>query len=420
MKILHPNCAGLDVHKKTVVASHRVQQADGTEQTVTRTFSTLTSGLLSLSDWLVASGATHVAMESTGEYWKPVYNILEAAFSPENLMVVNSAHIKNVPGRKTDAKDAEWLAELLGNGLVKPSFVPPPPQRQLRDLTRHRLNFIRERVNLVNRLQKTLEGANIKLASVASDVMGKSARAILDMLIQGCTDTEAMAQLSQGRLRQKRELLAQSLDGRVQPHHRFILTELLCQIDSLDESIARFDAAVEEACAKETPFAEAVQRLDTIPGVSHSVAEQVVAEIGVDMSRFPTAGHLAVWAGVAPGNRETGGKKLPTRTRQGNLFLRRVLVQAAHGAAHTKETFLSAQYRRLLPRRGKKRAIMAVAHSILVICYYLISRKEDYQELGSDYADRQKPEATVHRLVSRLTRLGYDVQLNPRAVVAAA
>jgi transposase len=338
----------------------------------------------------------------------------------ESLLVVNAAHVKNVPGRKTDTNDAEWLAELLAHGLVKASFVPSPPQRRLRDLTRHRANFIRERVNLVNRLQKTLESANIKLASVATDVMGKSGRAILEALARGSTDTAAMAELSKGRLREKRGLLAQALDGRVQAHHRFILSELLCQIDSLDETIARFNGAIEEACQAETPFEEAVERLDTIPGIARSAAEQIVAEIGTDMSRFPSAGHLSAWGGVAPGNHESGGKRLSGRIRQGNLSLRRVLIQAAHAAAHTKETALSAQFHRLAPRRGKKRAAIAVAHSILVICYHLIKNKQNYKELGVDYADQQKPEFTVRRLVSRLTKLGYDVQLNARAVPLAA
>ena len=420
MNLLHPNCAALDVHKKTVVANHRVQRADGTADAVTRSFSTMTHDLLALCDWLVAAGATHVAMESTGEYWKPVYNVLEGVIDPSCLLVVNAAHVKNLPGRKTDANDAEWLAELLAHGLVKASFVPPPPQRQLRELTRHRYNFVRERVNLVNRLQKTLESANIKLASVATDVMGKSGRAILQALVQGSTDTAALAELSKGRLRGKREQLVQALEGRVQEHHRFILSELLCQIDSLDETIARFDAAIAQACEAQAPFAEAVERLDTIPGIARSAAEQILAEIGADMGRFPTARHLAAWAGVAPGNHESGGKRLSGRIRQGNLSLRRVLIQSAYAASHTKDTSLSAQYHRLAARRGKKRAAVAVAHSILIICYHLISRKQDYQELGADYTDRQKPEATVRRLVSRLTRLGYDVQLNPKSVHVAA
>jgi transposase len=265
-----------------------------------------------------------------------------------------------------------------------------------------------------------LESANIKLASVASDVLGKSGRAMLEALVAGSTDTQALAELSRGKLRSKREQLARALDGRMGAHHRFILSELLCQIDSLDDTIDRFDAAIQEACQAEAPFGEAVERLDTIPGIARSAAEQIVAEIGTDMNRFPSAAHLAAWAGVAPGNNQSGGKRLSGRIRPGNQNLRRVLIEAAHAASHTKETLLSAQYHRLATRRGKKRALVAVAHSILVICFHLISRKQHYQELGADYHDRQKPEATVRRLVGRLTRLGYDVYLNPKADPAAA
>jgi transposase len=417
MNVLYPNCAGLDVHKKMVVACHLVREANGEPRVQKRTFSTMTVDLLALSDWLQAGGVTHVAMESTGEYWKPVYNILEGVFEPDCLLVVNAGHVKNVPGRKTDASDAEWLAELLQHGLLRASFVPPPAQRELRELTRHRTNFVRERVNLVNRLQKTLESANIKLASVASDVLGKSGRAMLEALVAGQTDPALLAELSKGRLREKREQLEQALTGRVQAHHRFILSELLCQIDSLDETIARFDVAIQEACA---PFEEAVERLDTIPGIARSAAEQIVGEIGTDMGRFPTAHHLAAWAGVAPGNHESGGKRLSGRIRQGNLALRRVLVQAAHAAAHTKDTYLSAQYHRLVGRRGKKRAAIAVAHSILVICYHLIARNETYKELGGNYFDQRKPEATVRHLVNRLQQLGYNVTLDPQEAQAAA
>lgn len=417
MNVLYPNCAGLDVHKKTVVACHLVRETNGLPKVHKRTFSTMTTDLLALSDWLQAGGVTHVAMESTGEYWKPVYNILEGVFEPDCLLVVNAGHVKNVPGRKTDASDAEWLAELLQHGLLQASFVPPPAQRELRELTRHRTNFIRERVNLVNRVQKTLESANIKLASVATDVMGKSGRAMLEALVVGQTDPVLLADLSKGRLREKREQLEQALTGRVKAHHRFILAELLCQIDSLDETIGRFDAAIQQACA---PFEEAVERLDTIPGIARSAAEQIVGEIGSDMSRFPTARHLAAGAGVAPGNHESGGKRLSGRIRQGNLALRRVLVQAAHAAAHTKDTYLSAQYHRLAGRRGKKRAVLAVAHSILIICYHLIARKETYKELGGNYFDQRKPEATVRHLVSRLQKLGYDVTLSPQTAQAAA
>jgi len=409
MDIIHTHCAGLDVHKKTVVASRLTRDAQGQRQSATRTFGTMTADLLALSDWLQAGGVTHVAMESTGEYWKPVYNILETNFQ---LLLVNAQHVKAVPGRKTDVKDAQWLAELLEHGLLRASFVPPAPQRALRELTRHRSNFIRERATLSNRVQKTLESANIKLASVASDVLGASGRAILSALLAGEMPPSAMADLAKGRLRDKREALEKALCGCVQAHHRFILTEILCQIDSLDESIARFDAAIEEACR---PYQQAVEHLDTIPGVARSTAELIVSEIGIDMSRFPTPARLASWAGVAPGNHESAGKRLSSRVRPGNQALRTGLVQAAHAAARMHQTYLSAQYHRLAARRGRKRAILAVAHSILVIAYRLIERDEDYKELGADYFDKARLEVTAKRLTHRLERLGFDVTLQSKA-----
>lgn len=418
MRVLYPCCAGLDVHKKTIVGCRISQDASGKTLLEKRTFSTMTRALLELSDWLQAGRVTHVAMESTGEYWRPVYNILEGQFE---LLVVNAAHMKAVPGRKTDSKDAEWVAELLEHGLLRASFVPPIEQRDLRDLTRARSNFIRERATLVNRVQKALEGANIKLACVATDVLGVSGRAILEALINdaaGTADPAALAQLARGRMRSKQEQLEEALCGRVRPHHRMILKELLAQIDSLDASIARFDQAIEEVCQNHAPFEQAVQHLDTIPGVARAAAEVIVSEIGTDMSRFPTAGHLCAWAGVAPGNHESAGKRLSGRVRQGNQALRKHLLQAAHAASHTQETFLSGQYHRLVPRRGKKRALMAVAHSILVIAYHLIQRNEDYKELGAAYHDQQRPEKTAMRLVSRLKQLGFEVTLTPCAAAA--
>ena len=296
----------------------------------------------------------------------------------------------------------------MQHGLLRASFIPPVAQRELRDLTRYRSTFIQERVTLINRVQKLLEDANIKLAAVASDIMGVSGRAMLAALVAGHTDPQALAELAKGRLRSKRDLLAKRLDGRVKPHHRFVLTELLCQIDGLDETIARFDAQIEEICG---PFDEAVGLLDTIPGVARRTAEMIVAEIGTDMSRFPSADHLASWAGVAPGNHESAGKRTSGKTRKGNRFLRTTLVQAAHAAARTKGTYLSAQYRRLAARRGKKRAILAVAHSILVMAYYMIQRQEPYREAGADFFDRLQPEDTARRLVKRLESLGYHVTL---------
>ena len=400
MQVMYERCAGLDVHKKTVVAC--VLTPEGQE---TRTFGTMTAELLALADWLLACGCTHVAIESTGDYWKPVFNILEGTCE---VILVNAQHVKAVPGRKTDVKDAAWLAELLQHGLLRASFIPPVAQRELRDLTRYRSTFIRERVTLINRVQKLLEDANIKLASVASDIMGVSGRAILAALLAGHTEPQALADLAKGRLRTKRELLAQALDGRVKPHHRFVLTELLCQIDGLDETIARFDAQIQAVYGS---FEEAVGLLDTIPGVARHTAEMLVAEIGTDMSRFPSADHLAAWAGVAPGHHESAGKRTSGKTRKGNRFLRTTLVQAAHAAVRTKQTYLSAQYRRLASRRGKKRAILAVAHTILVMAYYMLQRQEPYREAGADFFDRLQPEDTARRLVKRLEHLGYHVVL---------
>lgn len=401
MNVIYERCAGLDVHKKTVVAC--VRTAAGSKET--RTFGTMTPDLLALSDWLVTYGCTHVAMESTGDYWKPVFNLLEGSLE---VLLVNPQHVKAVPGRKTDVKDAAWLAELLQHGLLRASFIPPVAQRELRDLTRYRSTFIRERATLVNRVQKVLEDTNIKLASVASDVMGVSGRAMLAALVAGHTDPEALADLAKGRLREKHEQLVKALEGHVKPHQRFVLTELLCQIDSLEETIARFDEQIRQACA---PFEAAVTLLDTIPGVARQAAEMIVAEIGTDMSRFPSAADLAAWAGVAPGNHERAGKRYSGKMRKGNRTLRTVLTQAAHAAARSKATYLSAQYRRLAARRGKKKAIMAVAHSILVMAYHMIRNNEPYREAGADYFDKLRPEDVAKRLVKRLQALGYNITL---------
>ena len=405
MDVLFTHCAGLDVHKKTVVACVIIPAPTRGWHKETRTFNTMTADLLALSDWLESLAVTHVALESTGEYWRPVFNILEGSFE---VLLANAQHIKAVPGRKTDVNDAEWIADLLQHGLLRASFIPPVAQRDLRDLTRHRSNFVRERTNLVNRLQKTLEGANIKLAAVASNVVGVSGRAILSALIAGQTDPVILAELSRGQLRNKREQLAQALAGRVKPHHRFVLSELLCQIDSLDETITHFDEEIKKYCA---PFEEAVVLLDTIPGIAQASAEMIVAEIGSDMSRFPSANHLAAWAGLAPGNNESGGKRRYGKTRQGNRVLKTGLVQAAHAVAHTKGNYLSAQYHRLVGRRGKKKAVIAVAHSILVIAYHMLKHHQPYKDLGGNYFDELKPETTAKRLAKRIEKLGYQVVL---------
>ena len=405
MDIVHTHCAGLDVHKKTVVAAIIVPDPQGGLHKETRSFGTMTIELLALSDWLMEHGVTHVAMESTGEYWKPVFNILENNFE---VLLVNAQHIKAVPGHKTDVKDSEWIAELLRHGLLRASFIPPLGQRELRELTRYRSTFVKERVTLVNRLQKVLESANIKLASVATDVMGVSGRAMLEALIEGNASPEEMAELAKGRLREKRELLAKALQGRVKSHHRFVLTELLCQIDGLNETVVRFDEQIQEYCR---PFEEVVELLDTIPGVARETAEIIVAEIGTDMSRFPSADHLASWAGVSPGNNESAGKRRTGKTTQGNHALGVALNHAANAASHTKSTYLSAQYHRLAARRGKKRAIVALEHSILIIAYHIIQSKVPYQELGGNYFDKRRPETTTQRLVKRLEHLGFQVSL---------
>jgi transposase len=413
MRAIYARVAGLDVHKKVIVACIQIMLTDGSWQVEKRNFGTMTADLLMLSDWLLSHEISHVAMESTGEYWKPVFNILENNFE---VIIVNAQHISKVPGRKTDQSDAEWIAELMQYGLLKASFIPPLGQRELRELTRYRSTFVRERATLANRVQKALESANIKLASVASDVLGVSGRAMLNALIEGKATPSEMADLAKGRMREKREELNKALEGRIKPHHRFVLTELLCQIDNLDEALARFDEQIKDYCR---PFEEAVTQLDTIPGVARHTAEISVSEIGVDMSRFPTADHLAAWAGVAPGNNESAGKRRSGKTRPGNKSLRAALNQAAHGAAHTKNTYLTAQYQRLAARRGKKKAIVAVMHSILVISYHLIQRNEPYRELGGDYFDKRKPEATAKRLVKRLERLGFQVSLQNMPVSVA-
>jgi len=405
MEILFPRCAGVDIHKRTVVACRIVLTGDGEWLRETRSYGTTSEELLRLADWLAAGGCTHVGLESTGEFWKPVFNLLESSFE---VWLLNAQHIQAVPGRKTDVRDAEWIADLLRHGLVRPSFIPPRPQRELRELTRHRTNFVRERATLVNRVQKVLEGTNRKLASVVSNVVGASGRAILAALLGGETDVVILAELAKGNLRKKRDQLERALVGHIAPHQCFLLTELLAQIDGLDETIARFDDAIARQCAASEQEA-IIQLLDTIPGVGRAMAELLVAEVGVDMTRFPTPGHLAAWAGVAPGNNERAGRQRSGRTRTGNAWLQTALVQAAHGAARMRGTALAAKYQRVAARRGAKRAIMAVAHRLLIIAYHVIARREPYRELGADYLERRHAPATVDRLVRRLQQLEVAV-----------
>jgi transposase len=405
MEILYRCCCGMDVHKKFVVACLLRIDEQGEETRHVQRFETYTEDLLRLSDWLTSSGCTHVAMESTGVYWKPLYNLLEGHLE---LLVVNAHHIKAVPGRKTDVKDAEWIAELLQHGLLKARFIPPRSQRDWRDLTRYRTSLVQERVRIVNRLQKVLEDANLKLAGVATDVMGKSGRVMLEAILAGATDSEQLAELAKGRLRNKLPQLKQALNGRVRAHHRFLLVEQLSHIDYLDEAIGRLSGEIAERLR---PFQAEIQRFDTIPGINRSIAEVLLAEIGPDMNRFPDAHHLASWAGMCPGHNESGGKRQSGKTRKGNRWLRQALIEAAHGASHTKDTYLSCQYRRLVGRRGKKRALVAVGHSLLVIAYHVLNRQATYVELGSNYFDQLHRCRLEQNLVQRLQKLGYTVTL---------
>lgn len=440
MRIIYKRCAGLDVHKKIIVACRRRMGRDGQVEQECRSFGTTTPELLVLVDWLLEWEISHVAMESTGDYWKPVYNLLEGQIE---VYLVNAKHVHHVPGRKTDQQDAEWLAELMQYGLLKPSFIPPRPQRDLRDLTRYRTKQVRERAREINRVQKLLETANIKLASVATDIMGRSGRTMLDQLVAGQTDPAILADLAKGRLRNKLVQLEQALTGRVRSHHRFLLAQQLAHLDFLDEQIEAISQEIERRLAESNPadptvspvgqsqpdpsspapqqplcFQAAVALLDTIPGVNQRTAEVIVAELGPDMSRFPTHKHAAAWAGLAPGNNESAGKRYSSRIRDGNQALQTALSEAAWAAARTKGTYLAALYRRLAPRRGKKRAIVAVAHSILVSVYHMLSRHEPYHDLGGNYFDERKKASIVNRLLHRLEKLGYAVQLEPLAMAA--
>jgi transposase len=404
MDKVNPRCAGLDVHKDSVWACARVDGARHTQR-----FGTTSRELLRLGDWLASLGVTAVAMESTGVFWKPVWNLLEDGRF--GLMLVNARHVKQVPGRKTDVSDCQWIAELLEHGLLERSFVPDRPQRELRDLTRQRTQLLGDRARVVNRVQKTLEDANVKLASVATDVMGKSGRAILDALVEGRLTPAQMAELVHRRMEAKKPLLREALLGRVTDHHRFMLRQLLEQVDALDRLVEQFDARVE---AVMSPLErEAVERLDAVPGFDVRTGQNVIAEIGTDMSRFPSPHHLASWAGMCPGNHESAGKRKGGRTRQANRWLKGALTQAAWGASRTRRSYFSAQHRRLTTRRGVKRATIAVAHSLLVTAHCLLSRPaEPYADLGAGYFEKlDSPEKQAERMVRKLLRLGYTVEV---------
>lgn len=438
MRVLYERVAGLDVHKKTVVACRMRLTGDKRIEWEKRTFGTMMVDLLGLHDWLSEWAVEQVAIESTADYWKPVFNILEDGFE---VILVNAKHVQKVPGRKTDLSDAEWLAELMLHGLLKASFIPPKPQRELRELTRYRTTVVRERARIVNRVEKLLESTNIKLSSVVTDVMGVSAKAMLTELAAGATDPQALADLAKGRLRNKTKELEAALVGSISPNQRFILARQLSHIDFLDEQIDAFNEQISQhlqqmaspavkddetdddgssgAAPTDTlSWTEAVELLDTIPGVDERTAEIILAEIGLDMSQFPTADDLASWAGFAPGNYQSGGKRYSGRTTKGNRPIGAAINQAAWAASRTKETWLKARYHRLVARRGKKRAIVALGRSILVSVWHMLSKRQPYQDLGADYYDQRRKESKVTYLTKQLTRLGFAVQLDPLPVAA--
>ena len=400
---------GLDVHRDTVAACVRVPGPNRRPQQDVRTFGTTAAELLALRDWLEGHGVTHVAMESTGVYWKPVFYVLEDSFT---CLLVNATHIKQVPGRKTDVRDCVWIAQLLEHGLLRGSFVPPAPIRELRDLTRHRKVLIQERSRAANRLHKLLQDAGIKLASVATDILGASARAMLDALVEGTTDPDVLADLARGKLRKKLPALRQALTGRFRPHHAFLVSQLLAHVDYLNESIT---AVSEEVAVRITPFAAQVEQLDTIPGINTRTAEVIIAELGVDMHFFPSDRHLASWAALCPGNHESAGKHASGKTRQGNRWLRTALIEAAAAAIRTKDSALGARYRRIMRHRGHKKAVVAVAHAMLRSIYHLLAEGTTYHDPGAGYFDRRHAQRVTRRAIQLLERQGFRVVLEPAA-----
>ena len=409
MEQMVERCAGLDVHKATVAACVRVPGSNGRRLQEIRTFGTSTVELLALRDWLAGHGVTQVAMEATGVYWKPVYYVLEQDFC---VILVNAAHVKQVPGHKTDVADCAWLAQLLEHGLLRASFVPPRPIRELRDLTRLRKSLIQDRAGVINRLHKVLQDSGIKLSNVATNVLGVSGRAMLSALIGGTSDPDQLAELARGRLRSKLPALRQALTGRFRAHHAFLVGQLLAHIDYLEEAVVDLSQRIDELMA---PFAAVLKRLVTIPGVGQRAAEVIIAETGSDMSQFPSPQHLSSWAGICPGNDESAGKRRRGKTRRGNPWLRAGLIEAGQAAARTKRTALGARYRRIMSHRGHNKAVLAVARSILEISYHLMRRSTTYQELGTDYCDRQHAERVKRRSLAQLERLGYHVTLRPAA-----
>src|SRR5881628_517974 len=407
MEVLHPRCAGLDVHKDTVVAAVRCVSPPVHHEV--QSFQTTTAGLLALADWLTSHGCTHVAMEATGVYWKPVWHMLEGGFE---LVLANAQHIRNVPGRKTDVSDAMWIADLLAHGLIRSSFVPPAPIQELRDLTRTRKQLVREISQHSSRIQKVLEDANIKLGSVLSDVLGQSGRAMLQAIIAGEDDPERLAELALGTARRKKAALLDALRGRVTSHHRALLRLHLGLVDALESAREEVDRTVGKALE---PIRDLARLLTTMPGVSNVVAHVILAEIGFDMKRFPTSGHLVSWAGLCPRNDESAGKRRSTRVRKSANWLKTTLVTAAWAAIRVKDSYLHAQFLRLKACRGAKKAILAVAASMLTAAYYMLRDGVEYQDLGANYFDQRNRTRAISRLVRRLRDLGCEVEVNPQA-----
>ena len=454
MQVVYQRCCGLDVHKKLIVACLVLMSSQGVHKEI-RTFSTMLADLYCLRDWLVASECQMVAMESTGVYWKPIWNVLEEELA---LLLVNAQHMKAVPGRKTDMKDAEWIAELVQHGLLRASFVPPRPQRELREVTRYRSKLVAERARLVNRIQKVLEDSNVKLASVATDITGVSGRAILRALLDGEDDPEALADLARGRLRSKRDELTQAVQGTLRDHHRFLLTSQLRQLDFYDLQISELDQEIARRLGVQTgpddpepqgdelasdnhtssidslsdggadpasysprspsdparSQAEVIRILDEVTGINQRIAQIVVAELGIQLDQFPSEGHVVSWAGLCPQAKISAGKRLSTKTGKGNRWLKQALIEAAHGAARSKNTYLGAYYQRLKKRMGSKKAIVALAHRILVIMYHLLKEQQSYRELGPGHADEQAAESSKRWAIRRLEQLGFAVSLIPK------
>jgi transposase len=409
MEIILRCCAGLDVHKDSVEACVRHVSAGGKVEHEVRHWGTTTRELVEMADWLLDKGVTHVAMESTGVYWKPIFNILEAQFE---ILLANAHHLKNVPGRKTDIKDCQWIAQLLQHGLLKGSFIPPRPQRELRDLTRQRTQLVDEASRISNRIQKVLEDANVKLGSVASNVVGTSGRMMLEAIIAGQNDPAQLADLAQRRLRSKIPQLEQALYGKLTDHHRWMLKLLLDQLQTTEQFIARLDERIAELAR---PLEPVLEKLDAIPGIDRRVAEVLIAEIGPDMTPFPSDAHLASWAGISPGNNESAGKKRSGKTTKGSRWLRQALVQAAWAASHKKDSYFQEHARNLMHRRGRKRGLVAVAHSLLIIIYHMLKEDSAYRDLGPHFLDHLRATHLIRFHVRKLQNLGLQVTLTPEA-----